>query len=194
MSNFVNNVNLSSILSRIKSWAEKTFALVGHTHSQYLTSHQDISGKENISNKVTSISSSSTDTQYPSAKAVVNYINNSGSGGTYPGCDYPVERGSDGNWYYEKWNSGHCEIYGEFSKTLALTTSSANAYTTSGNQTELLPFSLVSGVAVGNAVDKYTEAVTCHVEGQNLIWRPFRHQSSSSASRTYAFIIKGRWK
>ena len=46
MSNFVNNVNLSSILSRIKSWAEKTFALVGHTHSQYLTSHQDISGKQ----------------------------------------------------------------------------------------------------------------------------------------------------
>ena len=46
MSNFVNNVNLSSILSRIKSWAEKTFALVDHTHSQYLTSHQDISGKQ----------------------------------------------------------------------------------------------------------------------------------------------------
>ena len=35
--------------------------------------HQDISGKENSSNKVTSISSSSTDTQYPSAKAVYGY-------------------------------------------------------------------------------------------------------------------------
>lgn len=35
-----------------------------------ITSHQDISGKEDKSNKVTSISSSSTDTQYPSAKAV----------------------------------------------------------------------------------------------------------------------------
>lgn len=40
-----------------------------------LTSHQDISGKENTSNKVTSISSSSTDTQYPSAKAVYDKIN-----------------------------------------------------------------------------------------------------------------------
>ena len=30
----------------------------------------DVSGKENISNKVTSLSSSSTDTQYPSAKCV----------------------------------------------------------------------------------------------------------------------------
>lgn len=35
-----------------------------------ITSHQDISGKEDKSNKVTTISSSSTDTQYPSAKAV----------------------------------------------------------------------------------------------------------------------------
>ena len=44
-----------------------------------LTSHQDISGKENSSNKVTSISSSSTDTQYPSAKAVYDAIQNSSS-------------------------------------------------------------------------------------------------------------------
>ena len=34
----------------------------------------DISGKENISNKVTSLSSSSTDTQYPSAKCVYDTI------------------------------------------------------------------------------------------------------------------------
>lgn len=45
-----------------------------HTHSQYLTSHQDITGKEDKSNKVTSISSSSTNTEYPSAKAVYDYI------------------------------------------------------------------------------------------------------------------------
>ena len=36
--------------------------------------HQDISGKENISNKVTSLSSNSTDTQYPSAKCVYDLI------------------------------------------------------------------------------------------------------------------------
>lgn len=40
----------------------------------YLTEHQDISGKENTSNKVTSLSSSSTDTQYPSAKAVYDLV------------------------------------------------------------------------------------------------------------------------
>ena len=43
--------------------------------SGYLTS-QDISGKENTSNKVTSLSSSSTDTQYPSAKLVYDSLNN----------------------------------------------------------------------------------------------------------------------
>lgn len=41
-----------------------------------LQSHQDISGKENTSNKVTSISSSSTDTEYPSAKCVYDIIGN----------------------------------------------------------------------------------------------------------------------
>ena len=39
-----------------------------------ITAHQDISGKENTSNKVTSLSSSSTDTQYPSAKCVYDLI------------------------------------------------------------------------------------------------------------------------
>jgi hypothetical protein len=39
-----------------------------------LQSHQDISGKEDKTNKVTSISSSSTDTQYPSAKCVYDMI------------------------------------------------------------------------------------------------------------------------
>ena len=34
----------------------------------------DISGKENTSNKVTSLSSSSTDTQYPSAKCVYDLV------------------------------------------------------------------------------------------------------------------------
>lgn len=42
--------------------------------SGFLTSHQDITGKENVSNKVTLISSSSTNTQYPSALAVKNYV------------------------------------------------------------------------------------------------------------------------
>ena len=48
----------------------------GHTHTQYLTTHQDISGKEDKTNKVTQLSSSSTDTQYPSAKAVFDAVDN----------------------------------------------------------------------------------------------------------------------
>ena len=52
------------------------YAEASHTHPQYLTSHQDITGKEDKSNKVTNISPSSTDTQYPSAKLVYNQLNN----------------------------------------------------------------------------------------------------------------------
>ena len=39
-----------------------------------ITSHQDISDKEDKSNKVTSLNSNSTNTQYPSAKCVYDYI------------------------------------------------------------------------------------------------------------------------
>lgn len=52
------------------------YAEASHTHSGYLTSHQDISGKEDTSNKLTSLQSLndlSTDTQYPSAKLVYTY-------------------------------------------------------------------------------------------------------------------------
>lgn len=40
------------------------------------TDEQDLSGKEDKSNKVTSISAQSTDTQYPSAKAVYTVLGN----------------------------------------------------------------------------------------------------------------------
>ena len=46
--------------------------------TEYITPSQIVasSGKEDASNKVTSLSSSSTDTQYPSAKCVYDIIGN----------------------------------------------------------------------------------------------------------------------
>ena len=51
--------------------------------SGYLTSHQDITGKEDKSNKVTSLSSSSTDTEYPSAKLVYDSLQEISEGITF---------------------------------------------------------------------------------------------------------------
>lgn len=42
--------------------------------TEYITPSQIVSGCEDATNKVTSISSSSTDTQYPSAKCVYDLI------------------------------------------------------------------------------------------------------------------------
>ena len=49
-------------------------AVESYISSQHFLTNQDISGKENSSNKVTSISSSSTDTQYPSAKLLYDQL------------------------------------------------------------------------------------------------------------------------
>ena len=48
----------------------------GHTHSQYLTSHQDISGKENTSNKTSSWNSTTNNTRYPTEKLVKDSLDN----------------------------------------------------------------------------------------------------------------------
>ena len=55
--------------------------------SGFLTSHQDISGKEDTTNKVTSINSSSTDTEYPSAKLLFDQINTRQKNITYSTTD-----------------------------------------------------------------------------------------------------------
>ena len=55
-----------------------------------LQSHQDISGKENISNKVTSIVGTGTDTQYPSTQAVYDFVDhNYAPIGNYPTTEAP---------------------------------------------------------------------------------------------------------
>ena len=48
-------------------WVNNAFEKIG-------TTEIDISGKENTSNKVTSLSSSSADTQYPSAKCIWDLV------------------------------------------------------------------------------------------------------------------------
>ena len=56
-------------------WLSTKFASLNHSHSEYLTSHQDITGKEDKSNKVTGIlSDSNTDTEYPSAKSIMDTL------------------------------------------------------------------------------------------------------------------------
>lgn len=65
---------IPTVPTTLSSFTDDLGSSPTHTHSQYLTAHQDISGKENTSNKVTSLSSSSTDTQYPSAKCVWDLV------------------------------------------------------------------------------------------------------------------------
>lgn len=52
------------------------FALAEHEHSQYLTEHQDISGKENTTNKITLVTDSNIESEilYPSVKAMTKYV------------------------------------------------------------------------------------------------------------------------
>ena len=61
-----------NIYAYVSEIPKKTSKLVND--SGFLTSHQDISGKQDKSNLVTSLSASSTDIQYPSAKCVYDLV------------------------------------------------------------------------------------------------------------------------
>lgn len=80
-----NTGTVSSVAVKMNNTTKGTVTTSGTIDlGTVITAHQDISGKENTSNKVTSISSSSTNTQYPSALAVYNYINSlNGNGVSY---------------------------------------------------------------------------------------------------------------
>lgn len=55
---------------------ENNATAISNLTTRVATNEQNISTKEDKSNKVTSISSSSTDTQYPSAKCVYDIVGN----------------------------------------------------------------------------------------------------------------------
>ena len=62
------------------TWLSTKFASINHTHNNYLTSHQDITGKEDVSNKSSSISTDTGSTsKYPTVKAVEDYAQPKGN-------------------------------------------------------------------------------------------------------------------
>lgn len=87
--------------------------------SNFLTSHQNITGKEDKSNKVTSLSSSSTDTQYPSAKAVFDSLPSvPNASSTTPSAD--TTNGSVGNgttWARSNHTHPKSSLYAEVNHT-----------------------------------------------------------------------------
>ena len=62
-----------------------------------LQTHQDISGKEDKSSKVTEINETNTDTQYPSAKAVQDKMANLGTTKTTSGTSIDITDSAEGN-------------------------------------------------------------------------------------------------
>lgn len=61
-------------------WLSTKFASLNHSHNEYLTSHQDITGKEDKSNKSSSITTDTGSTsKYPTVKAVEDYAQPKGN-------------------------------------------------------------------------------------------------------------------
>ncbi len=90
-------------------------AASSHTHSQYLTAHQDISGKENLSNKVNSVGNSSSETEYPSVRAMTTYVGSAVSGK------------ADSNHTHAQYLTAHQDISGKENISDRVTTVSSSS-------------------------------------------------------------------
>lgn len=64
--------NITDFPTGLSEFTDDLGSSPSHTHSQYLTSHQDVTGKEDHVNKVTAWSDPTTDLHYPSEKLVKN--------------------------------------------------------------------------------------------------------------------------
>lgn len=86
---------LRAMVQLVTAVADEALENYSSLKSDVATLKTEIVKKEDTANKVTKITSSSTDSQYPSAKAVVNYVNGSavsGSGGVPVGTTFTTNR------------------------------------------------------------------------------------------------------
>ena len=70
--------SFTALITRIQNnfiWLKNNKADANHTHSQHLTSHQDISGKVNISDIASSVNSTSTNSVPVGAKLFYDTLN-----------------------------------------------------------------------------------------------------------------------
>lgn len=71
-----NKADKTEIPTKLSEFTDDLGSNPTHSHYQYLTSHQDISGKEDKSNKSTNTSLGTSNTLYPTQNAVKTYIDN----------------------------------------------------------------------------------------------------------------------
>lgn len=113
--------------------------------------------------------------------------------------DYISEQGTSGTWFYRKWNSGRCELYGyqNISNT-ACNTTIGNMYRTAVIAPPNFPFSVASAKAVATYESAGYGAIV-YPTTLTLTTKPFdyylvRPTSSSAIHGKVTFHIQGSWK
>lgn len=123
----------------------------------------------------TSMTSTSTSTNLPTTKAVVDYVNSQSS---VTGADYITAQGTSNGWVYRKWNSGISECWGNFShSSVSISSKSGNAWY-SGEIYETFPSGLFNA-----------SPVYCDVSANPNAGVSFEVASGLSSTRTQAIYL-----
>ena len=117
-----------------------------------------------------------------------------------PQIDYPIERGTEGIWTYEKWASGKAECYGRYSyKDFTLNAAGA---ATSLNIDEPFPFVFakrpVVNATLSEEVNYHHILLQVYTSPDGVYKIDVRTSDSPSISKTVSgvvnFDVKGQWK
>ena len=158
-------------------------------------SSQDISGKEDKSNKVTSMSSSSTDTEYPSAKAVYDALQNAGGSGGITYLGYVGDYYSGSNPLdFTNIKKGIYFLYGSQGSNQMPATMSVKAITASGNRSSTWSFAKrgypTTNIILLNITTDYPEPST--ISGNSFIsLGTYSYTTQSASTGSLDFVTGG---
>lgn len=111
-------------------------------------------------------------------------------------CDFVIEEGTSGDWYYRKWNSGRLELHCVFAATFAMSTSSGALYSTSGVNIKALPSAMAKTIDYANCM-VYATGIIGVVTGfseTDINYRPLANSSRTSTLYNIGIEAKGTWK
>ena len=119
-------------------------------------------------------------------------------GSTYPISDWVIEQGTSDTWFYRKWNSGRCELYGyQNTGVVACNTALGNMYRTDVITAPSFPFTVYSPKLVSSYESEGYGAFIWHTTLTKITNPPdyylVRPTSSNAIHGKVHFHVQGTW-
>lgn len=114
-------------------------------------------------------------------------------------ADYVIEKGTDNNWHYKKYNGGDFDAWISFESNVACDTASGSLYKSADQTLDLPSFILTDALnswVINGSINGF-EAIwflTFATADRYVRYNIVRTTSRAAASRSVKITLQGRWK